>query len=152
MFGNWLSCACATKLVDLHAYIWRNLEIFLNKDFFLLINAQKGSSLKALKPNIFFSTFGPIISIIATTYALVVGFILSKHTCHQKNRGTTQQPDPSSSACFWQSEHQVFTHQENNTATSLIHIHTKYSSLEHNKLARTSADTTPIQNFQDKNA
>jgi len=36
--------------------------------------------------------------------------------------------------------------------TSLIQIQTRDSLLEHNKLARTSADTLPTQNFQDKNS
>jgi hypothetical protein len=53
-FGNWFSCACATKLVDLHVYLWRNQENFLSKDNFSMINVRKGSSLVALRTNIYF--------------------------------------------------------------------------------------------------
>jgi hypothetical protein len=39
-----------------------------------VINVKKGSSLEVLRPNIFFSTFGPTILTIGTTYALAIGF------------------------------------------------------------------------------
>jgi hypothetical protein len=68
------------KLVDLHVYLWGNLESFSNKDNYLVINVWRGFSLEALRANIFFSTFGSTILTIATTYALVIRFSLSKHT------------------------------------------------------------------------
>jgi len=45
-----------------------------------------------------------------------------------------------------------YTHQRNNINNITDPDQTRDSLLEHNRLARTFADTFPTQNFQDKNS